>query len=329
MKMWLNIFLAFIVYNTVKSQKLVMKTTCLELAKPSNKQFRLSCMNSSDYHCLLDRDSINEYEVCRNWKWIAAGKCAYFNTYREGNIDERPCISSANSSCSEMVRSSSENTKYNACYVKKSTTSTPTKTTSSFEVTSEVTSDNRNSTAYPISDITDKQSGLAGTSVAIVFGVFTSFLLFAVIYFFYQKRQSGIQNDMGLRRTDGDDVESQAHQQENATGENELNNGALQSQTVENDSDEDGGPQKQQQQLINNVNNSERHSQHLVNDSSEETEPAEHQPLIEKNNCSTSETAKTNGDEFTEPTSDERTVSDDVNSTVRESELKAGKTVTE
>lgn len=72
--MWLKIILAFFVYNTIKSKRLVINTTCLELSDPSNQKFRLSCVNSSDYHCLLDRDSINEYEVCRKWKWIAAGK---------------------------------------------------------------------------------------------------------------------------------------------------------------------------------------------------------------------------------------------------------------
>lgn len=72
--MWLKIILPFFVYNTINSKRLVINTTCLELSDPLNQKFRLPCVNSSDYHCLLDRDSINEYEVCRKWKWIAAGK---------------------------------------------------------------------------------------------------------------------------------------------------------------------------------------------------------------------------------------------------------------
>lgn len=74
MKIWLIIFLVLTVSNRVLSQlRLVVNTTCLKLAKPSNQQFRLSC-RQYDYHCLLDETFTKEFEVCREWKWIPGGK---------------------------------------------------------------------------------------------------------------------------------------------------------------------------------------------------------------------------------------------------------------
>nr|XP_034299168.1 uncharacterized protein LOC105333182 isoform X2 [Crassostrea gigas] len=101
--------------------RLLVKTTCLELAKPSNQQLRLSCSNPNDYHCLLDESYTQEYEACRDWKWIPTGKCAFFNTYGEGNVDERNCIPKNNLTCSHgtVQFSSATNTKYTACYDKK------------------------------------------------------------------------------------------------------------------------------------------------------------------------------------------------------------------
>uniref|UniRef100_A0A8W8KFF3 Uncharacterized protein n=1 Tax=Magallana gigas TaxID=29159 RepID=A0A8W8KFF3_MAGGI len=59
----------YLVPSHVQS-RLLVETTCLELAKPSNKQLRLSCSNPNDYHCLLDESYTQEYEACREWKWI-------------------------------------------------------------------------------------------------------------------------------------------------------------------------------------------------------------------------------------------------------------------
>nr|XP_034299166.1 uncharacterized protein LOC117680747 isoform X2 [Crassostrea gigas] len=121
MKIRLIIFLVLTVSNRVLSQlRLVVNTTCLKLAKPSNQQLRLSC-RQYDYHCLLDETFTKEFEVCREWRWIFEGKCAYFNTYGRGNIDERNCIPKNNLTCSQgtVQFSSATNTKYTACYVKK------------------------------------------------------------------------------------------------------------------------------------------------------------------------------------------------------------------
>lgn len=72
MDIWLKIFLTFVVSQQVKMKRLVVNTTCLELAKPSNQQFRLTC-RQLDYHCLLDDTYTQEFEVCREWKWIPEG----------------------------------------------------------------------------------------------------------------------------------------------------------------------------------------------------------------------------------------------------------------
>ncbi|XP_056007439.1 uncharacterized protein LOC125664401 isoform X2 [Ostrea edulis] len=91
-------------------------TTCLEIKKES----RLSCNNKDQfYHCLLDENYIKEFEVCRDWKWIPGGKCAYLNSYGVGNIDERDCTSSSALQCATDQYRSDLNTRYNACYVKK------------------------------------------------------------------------------------------------------------------------------------------------------------------------------------------------------------------
>lgn len=77
----LKIFLTFVVSHKVKSRlRLVVNTTCFELAKPSNQQFRLTC-RQYDYHCLLDDTFTKEYEVCREWKWIPGGIFRTFLLY--------------------------------------------------------------------------------------------------------------------------------------------------------------------------------------------------------------------------------------------------------
>lgn len=125
-------------HRVLSQKRLVVNTTCLELAKPSNQQLRLIC-SQNDYHCLLDETFTKEFEVCREWKWIPGGSCAYINTYAEGNIDGRPCRNSENLICPNAQYSSSENSKYPICYIKKNNNNfTP--TTSSFQVSAELTS---------------------------------------------------------------------------------------------------------------------------------------------------------------------------------------------
>uniref|UniRef100_A0A8W8KC30 Uncharacterized protein n=1 Tax=Magallana gigas TaxID=29159 RepID=A0A8W8KC30_MAGGI len=99
-----DVFIAFVVIQNVQTQsRLVVNTTCLELAKPSNEQYQLICSHH-DYHCLLDESYTQEFEVCREWKWIPGGKCAYFNTYGSGNVDERQCNPGISLTCSEHNR---------------------------------------------------------------------------------------------------------------------------------------------------------------------------------------------------------------------------------
>lgn len=74
MDIWFKTLLLFVVFNKVHLYRQLMNTTCLELAKPSNKHLRLSCNDSSIYHCLLNGDSTNEFEICKMWIWIPEGK---------------------------------------------------------------------------------------------------------------------------------------------------------------------------------------------------------------------------------------------------------------
>lgn len=73
MDIWLKVFIACVVIQNVQTQsRLVVNTTCVELAKPSNQHYRLICSHD-DYHCLLDKSYTQEFEVCREWKWIPGG----------------------------------------------------------------------------------------------------------------------------------------------------------------------------------------------------------------------------------------------------------------
>lgn len=123
MGVWYKTLLLFVVFNKVQLHRQLKNTTCLELAKPSNQQFRLSCNETSAYHCLLNGNSTKEFEICKMWKWVSKGNCAYINTY-EWNIDARSCSSSADLACPKMVYRSEDTIKYAACYVKKSTNAT-------------------------------------------------------------------------------------------------------------------------------------------------------------------------------------------------------------
>lgn len=74
MDIWFKTVLLFVVFNNVHLYRQLMNSTCLELAKPSNKHLRLPCNDSSIYHCLLNGNSTNEFEICKMWIWIPEGK---------------------------------------------------------------------------------------------------------------------------------------------------------------------------------------------------------------------------------------------------------------
>lgn len=161
----------------------VVNTTCLRLAKPSSQQFRLTC-SQYNYHCLLDETLTKEFEVCREWKWIPKGQCAYFNTYGEGNIDGRHCVNSANLVCPTQQYSSAQTTKYTACYVKK-ITSTIEPRSRILHVTSTETFDGGISTNWPKSEINDKQLKKTIWPLPIAFAIVLTVILFAVVSFYF------------------------------------------------------------------------------------------------------------------------------------------------
>ncbi|XP_052716887.1 uncharacterized protein LOC128189353 [Crassostrea angulata] len=166
-----DVYIAFVVIQNVQTQsRLVVNTTCLELAKPSNQQYRLICSHH-DYHCLFDESYTQEFEVCREWKWIPGGKCAYFNTYGSGNVDERQCNPGISLTCSEHNRQfeSNKNIQFTACYAKRdSSTSLSTSTSPAL-----VTSNNATSNG----DIAKSSV----TSKAWIFSLFTGIAVFLSI----------------------------------------------------------------------------------------------------------------------------------------------------
>lgn len=129
--------------NTNSKARQVRNTTCLELARPSNQQFRLSCNNIGTYHCLLDQNYTNEFEICKMWKWIPKGKCAYYSMYSGDNIDERNCTSSSHFVCPEQKYRSENTTNYSACYIRNNPTTVQPQTSLS-PVSSNWTSSNGN-----------------------------------------------------------------------------------------------------------------------------------------------------------------------------------------
>lgn len=264
--MLLTISLVFILYNIVRSERLVVNTTCLELAKPSNQQFRLSCKNASDYHCLLDEYSIEEFEVCMMWKWIPKGNCAYFNTYEDGNIDGRQCLNLTNFVCPKVVHSSTENIKYPACYVK-NTTTTKAPPQSSFrstfedttEGTTKITNDGRNLAVSSISDTTDEQSEKALKASAIAFGVILPCLIFSVILcYLYTKGENPATNN--IESGDGaivERAESEENQQQNENSSRRENEGIESSEEEKDDSNTEQRP------LLNEVKTSSENTSQI------------------------------------------------------------------
>nr|XP_022341078.1 uncharacterized protein LOC111135368 isoform X2 [Crassostrea virginica] len=100
------LMLMTLVHQPVNSQRLVVNTTCLKLAKSSNQQLRLSCDNPDNYHCLIDGSNTREYEVCRVWKWISKDTACYVkrNTNTDGHMEtssSSPVTDSDNSTSSD------------------------------------------------------------------------------------------------------------------------------------------------------------------------------------------------------------------------------------
>lgn len=194
MKMWLILFLVIMVSQNVKTQfRLVVNTTCLDLSKPANKQHQLTC-SQHYYHCLLDETFTKEYEVCKKWKWIPGGKCAYYNTYQEGNIDQKSCINSTTLICPESAYFSTQTMNFTVCYEKNVTNTDETTTKyflSSSEGIQDITTDGKNSTSSPVSDTFHKQSEKIRMGCAILLGIMHPFLEFALICFCYRKKTHG------------------------------------------------------------------------------------------------------------------------------------------
>lgn len=230
MKIWLILFLVFIVSQNVQSQlRLVLNTTCLDLAKPLNKQYRLTC-SQHHYHCLLDETFTKEYEVCKKWKWIPEGKCAYYNTYHQGNIDQKSCFNTT-LVCPESAYFSTETLNFPACY-EKNVTYTDEQTTknlfSSSEGIQDITTDGNNSTSSPVSDTFHKQSEKIWMSCAILIGIMLPFLGFALICFCYRKKTNGALQSQDPVNGSNDDEQQQMIPMEqippqaNDDGENEI-----------------------------------------------------------------------------------------------------------
>lgn len=187
MDIWFKTVLLFVVFNKVHLYRQLMNTTCLELAKPSNKHLRLSCNDSSIYHCLLNGNNTNEFEICKMWIWIPEGNCAYLNEYGR-NIDARRCSSSAELGCPKTLYRSKETIKYAACYVKKNNNSKA----SSSSVASNWTSsggNGENASSSRISETAEKHIEIK----SVIF--FLYIIVIAVILFistiFYIQRYMG------------------------------------------------------------------------------------------------------------------------------------------
>lgn len=74
LRMTILMIYVFTLSKNVQALRYLVDTTCLELAKPANKFYRLSCSEPANYHCLLDDTSTREVEVCRRWRYISKGK---------------------------------------------------------------------------------------------------------------------------------------------------------------------------------------------------------------------------------------------------------------
>ncbi|XP_056007095.1 uncharacterized protein LOC125664388 [Ostrea edulis] len=183
------------------------KTTCLEFKVES----RLSCSRSDQfYHCLLDENYTKEFEVCRDWKWIPGGKCAYFNSYGIGNIDERDCISSSTLQCATDQYRSDLNTRYSACYVKKRIAITTPINTPTIKSTGSGTADVQNTTETAPTESTPAESTPFNSSaIGIALGAIVPLILLVVVpgillFKKRRRRESTSQRETAVERGEGD-----------------------------------------------------------------------------------------------------------------------------
>ncbi|XP_062605984.1 uncharacterized protein LOC134267782 isoform X2 [Saccostrea cucullata] len=152
-------------------------TTCQEIIKVTGYQTRLPCTGKDvRYHCLLDGNKTVEYEVCREWKWIPKGKCAYFNTYGSGNVDETDCESTPGLSCAVKEYNSADNTQYAACYVKKEMTTVPILET---RVVDSSTGENSSLGQTPPTNSNQDEQSHPGSDIGITFGVLLPIIFMA------------------------------------------------------------------------------------------------------------------------------------------------------
>lgn len=81
MKTWMTKLLIYVfgLCNNAQALRFLVDTTCLELAKPINKLYRLSCSDPDMYHCLPAAMFTGEVEFCRRWKYISKGKRNHVN----------------------------------------------------------------------------------------------------------------------------------------------------------------------------------------------------------------------------------------------------------
>ncbi|XP_056007105.1 uncharacterized protein LOC125664403 [Ostrea edulis] len=176
-------------------------TSCLEIKVES----RLSCNNRDQfYHCLLDENYIKEFEVCRDWKWIPGGKCAYFNSYGIGNIDERDCTKNSTLKCATGQYRSDLNPQYSSCYVKKRIAITTPIITVNVSRIDTTTLDGGNSIepVFP-------ESQFNGRAIGTAFNVAVPLVIVIVVIVVWKRRRHRRAEE--VTRRDTDDVECEIH----------------------------------------------------------------------------------------------------------------------
>lgn len=81
MKTWMTKLMIYVLRlcNNAQALRFLVDITCLELAKPTNELYRLSCSDPYMYHCLPTAMFAREVELCRRWKYIPEGKRNHVN----------------------------------------------------------------------------------------------------------------------------------------------------------------------------------------------------------------------------------------------------------
>ncbi|XP_056007333.1 uncharacterized protein LOC125664562 isoform X6 [Ostrea edulis] len=211
MKMWRKWIVFFTVcQNTLcieqPYQLVDVNTRCFEIKVES----RLNCNNESlFYHCLLDENYTKEYEVCREWKWISEGKCAYFNPYGRGNVDERNCAGNSTKKCATEVYRSDLNMQYDACYVKKRIAITIPIVPVTVRSTGSGTSDVQSTTETAPAESAPPESQFNSSAMGIALGVLVPLILLVVVpgILLFRKRrhsQDTSQREPAVERGEGD-----------------------------------------------------------------------------------------------------------------------------